>query len=109
MVGATSEEGCVVTNGMSQHSRRERNANSGLVVNITKEDLEPWGRWSGDPLAGVAFQRHWEQRAFEAGGKPMRPLPNGSRITSPTDPARTFQVRRDLWWAPISQGSAWAP
>jgi uncharacterized FAD-dependent dehydrogenase len=59
----------VVTNGMSQHSRRERNANSGLVVNITKEDLEPWGRWSGDPLAGVAFQRHWEQRAFEAGGK----------------------------------------
>jgi uncharacterized FAD-dependent dehydrogenase len=69
VVGATSEEGCVVTNGMSQHSRRERNANSGLVVNITKEDLEPWGRWSGDPLAGVAFQRHWEQRAFEAGGK----------------------------------------
>lgn len=69
VVGATSEEGCVVTNGMSQHSRRERNANSGLVVNITSEDLNPWARWPGDPLAGVAFQRHWEQQAFESGGK----------------------------------------
>lgn len=72
VVGATSEEGCVVTNGMSQHSRRERNANSGLVVNITNEDVEPWGRWPGDCLAGVAFQRHWEQRAFEAGGGTYR-------------------------------------
>jgi uncharacterized FAD-dependent dehydrogenase len=68
VVAATSEEGCVVTNGMSQHSRRERNANSGLVVNINRDDLEPWGRWPGDPLAGVAFQRHWERRAFAAGG-----------------------------------------
>jgi len=69
VVGATSEEGCVVTNGMSQHSRRERNANSGLVVNITSEDVDPWAAWPGDPLAGVAFQRHWEQQAFQAGGK----------------------------------------
>jgi uncharacterized FAD-dependent dehydrogenase len=69
VVGATSEEGCVVTNGMSQHSRRERNANSGLVVNITSEDMDPWARWPGDPLAGVAFQRHWEHQAFQAGGK----------------------------------------
>ncbi len=69
VVGATSEEGCVVTNGMSQHSRRERNANSGLVVNITIEDVEPWARWAGDPLAGIRFQRHWEQRAFQAGGE----------------------------------------
>lgn len=68
VVGATSEEGCVVTNGMSQHSRQERNANSGLVVNITCEDMEPWARWPGDALAGVAFQRHWEQRAFRVGG-----------------------------------------
>ncbi len=68
VVGATSEEGCVVTNGMSQHSRRERNANSGLVVNITNDDLDPWARWPGDPLAGVAFQRHWEQQAFKSGG-----------------------------------------
>lgn len=68
VVGATSEPGCVVTNGMSQHSRNERNANSGLVVTIEREDMEPWGRYAGDPLAGVAFQRHWEQRAFVAGG-----------------------------------------
>jgi len=68
VVGATSEPGLVVTNGMSQHSRRERNANSGLVVNITLEDLEPYGAFAGDPLAGVAFQRHWEQRAFALGG-----------------------------------------
>jgi uncharacterized FAD-dependent dehydrogenase len=72
VVAATSEEGCVATNGMSQHSRRERNANSGLVVNITTRDVEPWGRWPGDPLAGVAFQRHWEREAFRAGGGTYR-------------------------------------
>jgi uncharacterized FAD-dependent dehydrogenase len=72
VVGATSENGCVVTNGMSQHSRNERNANSGLVVNVDLEDLEPWGRYPGDPLAGIAFQRHWEQQAFRAGGGDYR-------------------------------------
>lgn len=72
VVGATSEAGCVVTNGMSQHSRNERNANSGLVVTIEREDMEPWGRYPGDPLAGIAFQRHWEQRAFLAGGGDYR-------------------------------------
>jgi uncharacterized FAD-dependent dehydrogenase len=68
VVGATSEPGAVVTNGMSQHSRNERNANSALVVNVERQDLEPWGSYAGDPLAGVAFQRHWEQQAFQAGG-----------------------------------------
>jgi uncharacterized protein len=68
VVGATSEPGLVVTNGMSQHSRRERNANSALVVNITLEDLEPYGAFASDPLAGVAFQRHWEQLAFVLAG-----------------------------------------
>ncbi len=68
VVGATSEPGCVVTNGMSQHTRNERNANSGLVVNVELADLEPWQRFPGDPLAGVAFQRHWEAMAFKAGG-----------------------------------------
>ncbi len=72
VVGATSEEGCVVTNGMSQHSRRERNANSGLVVPVTEEDLAPYGREAGDPLAGMAFQRHWERQAFLAGGGDYR-------------------------------------
>ena len=72
VVGATSEAGAVVTNGMSQHSRNERNANSGIVVNVTMADVEPYGRSAGDPLAGVAFQRHWEQRAFAAGGSSLR-------------------------------------
>ena len=72
VVGATSEAGAVVTNGMSQHSRNERNANSGIVVNVTLADLEPYGEAPGDPLAGVAFQRHWEQRAFVAGGASLR-------------------------------------
>ncbi|MBI1375448.1 MAG: hypothetical protein GC159_22260 [Phycisphaera sp.] len=62
VVAATSEVGCVVTNGMSQYSRNERNANAGIVVGITPED------YPGGPLAGIAFQRRWESRAFEAGG-----------------------------------------
>jgi len=63
VVAATSEEGRVVTNGMSQYSRNERNANSGIVVGITPED------YPGDVLAGVELQRQLESRAFELGGK----------------------------------------
>ncbi|OIQ64886.1 hypothetical protein GALL_535630 [mine drainage metagenome] len=62
VVAATSEIGRVVTNGMSQYSRNERNANSGIVVNVNPEDFP------GGPLAGIAFQRQWESRAFELGG-----------------------------------------
>ena len=62
VVAATSEAGSVVTNGMSQYSRNERNANSGIVVGITPAD------YPGHPLAGIAFQRRWEERAYEAGG-----------------------------------------
>ena len=68
VVGATSESGRVVTNGMSQHSRNERNANSGLVIPVLDEDLQPHERFPGDPLAGMAFQRALEGRAFELGG-----------------------------------------
>ena len=68
VVGATSEPGRVVTNGMSQHTRNERNANSGIVVGIELADLTPYGESADDPLAGVAFQRHWEGRAFVTGG-----------------------------------------
>ncbi len=62
VVAAASEPGGVVTNGMSQYSRNERNANAGMVVGITPAD------YPGGPLAGIEFQRHWEQRAFIAGG-----------------------------------------
>ncbi len=66
VVAAASEPGRVVTNGMSQYSRAERNANAGLVVDISPED------YPGGTLAGVAFQRHWEARAFAAGGGDYR-------------------------------------
>ena len=64
VVAATSEAGRVVTNGMSQYSRAEFNANSGLVVGI-----DPARDYPDGPLAGIAFQRHWESLAFEAGGE----------------------------------------
>jgi uncharacterized FAD-dependent dehydrogenase len=62
VVAATSEPGRVVTNGMSQYSRAERNANAGIVVGITPAD------YPGGALAGVEFQRFWESRAFAVGG-----------------------------------------
>jgi hypothetical protein len=62
VVAATSEAGRVVTNGMSQYSRNERNANSGIVVGITPAD------YPGDALAGIEFQRQWESRAYTLGG-----------------------------------------
>lgn len=63
VVAATSEEGRVVTNGMSQYSRAEFNANSGLVVGI-----DPARDYPDGPLAGIALQRHWEGLAYRAGG-----------------------------------------
>jgi uncharacterized FAD-dependent dehydrogenase len=63
VVAATSEEGRVVTNGMSQYSRAEFNANAGFVVGI-----DPARDYPDGPLAGIAFQRYWESLAFEAGG-----------------------------------------
>ncbi len=66
VVAATSEEGRVATNGMSQFSRNDRNANSGIVVGVTPEDFK------GDVLAGIEFQRKWEERAFELGGGSYR-------------------------------------
>jgi len=88
VVAATSEPGRVVTNGMSQYSRNERNANAGIVVGIAPADyaLPPSARSKsarsrdndgdavgaehagGGTLDGIAFQRFWESRAFELGG-----------------------------------------
>lgn len=62
VVAATSEPERVVTNGMSQYSRAERNANAGIVVGITPND------YPGGVLAGVEFQRRWESAAYLAGG-----------------------------------------
>ncbi|MEC4678987.1 MAG: NAD(P)/FAD-dependent oxidoreductase [Nitrospirota bacterium] len=62
VVAAASEVGGIVTNGMSQYSRHERNANSAIVVGLTPED------YPENPLSGIAFQRHWEKLAFKLGG-----------------------------------------
>lgn len=64
VVAATSEEGRVVTNGMSQYSRNERNANAAIVVGITPEQDYP-----GHPLAGIDLQRRLETLAWELGGR----------------------------------------
>lgn len=63
VVAAASEEGGVVTNGMSFYKRDSGVANSALVVNVTPDDME------GDsPLSGIEFQRRYEAMAFKAGG-----------------------------------------
>jgi uncharacterized FAD-dependent dehydrogenase len=69
VVAATSEPGRVVTNGMSQYSRNERNANAGIVVGIAPQDYRQDGASQGpvNPLDGMRFQRQWESRAFELG------------------------------------------
>jgi uncharacterized FAD-dependent dehydrogenase len=63
VVAAASEKGRVVTNGMSQYSRSERNANSAIVVGISPEHDFP-----GDPLAGIDLQRKLEEQAYALGG-----------------------------------------
>ena len=69
VVAATSEPERVVTNGMSQYSRNERNANAGIVVGINPADYrQQAGEGPVNPLDGVAFQRIWESRAYELGG-----------------------------------------
>lgn len=62
VVAATSEAEHVVTNGMSQYSRNEHNANAAIVVGITPEDFP------GGPLAGIVFQRELESKAYQLGG-----------------------------------------
>ena len=63
VVAAASEPERLVTNGMSQYSRAERNANAGMVVSVTPEVDYP-----GHPLAGIGFQRRWEEAAYHLGG-----------------------------------------
>jgi uncharacterized FAD-dependent dehydrogenase len=64
VVAAASEQGRVVTNGMSQYSRHERNANSAIVVGI-----DPQRDYPGHPLAGIELQRNLEALAFKVGGE----------------------------------------
>ncbi len=67
VIGCSAQQGGVITNGMSRYHRDSPYANSAVVVNVSVEDL------GGDgPLAGLAFRRHWEERAFRAGGGTYR-------------------------------------
>jgi uncharacterized FAD-dependent dehydrogenase len=66
-VAAASEPGRVVTNGMSQYSRNERNANAGIVVGVSAADFSHEA--PGGVLAGIGFQRRWEAAAYVAGGE----------------------------------------
>ena len=65
VVGATSCEKSVVTNGMSYHDRSGKNANSALLVDVHPED---YPGVETDPLAGIYFQEEIERKAYEAGG-----------------------------------------
>ncbi len=63
VIGAASEPGTVVTNGMSQYARNEMNANSAIVAEVTPADFRD------KPLGGIEFQRYWEEKAFFQGGE----------------------------------------
>lgn len=63
VVAAASEEGRLVSNGMSYHARDLDNANSALVVTVSPEDFK-----GSSPLRGMEFQRHYESLAFKLGG-----------------------------------------
>ena len=67
VVAAASEVGGVVTNGMSPFARDGENANSALLIAVSPADFP-----GNDPLAGVRFQREWEQRAFQLAGENYR-------------------------------------
>ncbi|MFT4553739.1 MAG: putative FAD-dependent dehydrogenase [Chlamydiales bacterium] len=63
VVAAATEEGRLVTNGMSERAQDGQNSNSALLVNVFPKDYG-----SDHPLAGVEFQRHWEEKSYQAGG-----------------------------------------
>ncbi|NJD04004.1 MAG: hypothetical protein FIA99_15725 [Ruminiclostridium sp.] len=98
VVAAASESGTVVTNGMSEFARDRENANSAFVVSVGPDDFG-----GSHPLAGVEFQRTWERKAFEAGGKdnsaPVQRLKdffegNVSRGFGSVKPSYTGSVRQ---------------
>jgi uncharacterized FAD-dependent dehydrogenase len=68
IVDSSTEPGRLATNGMSLKRRDSPYANAAMIVTVEPEDYASFARRPGDPLAGIAFQRHWEERAFAAGG-----------------------------------------
>lgn len=68
VVNSSTEPGLLCTNGMSLKRRDSPRANAAFVVSVQPEDVASFGRFPGDPLAGIAFQQEIESRAFQAGG-----------------------------------------
>ena len=94
IVAAASEPGGVVTNGMSNRARDGAFINGGFLVGVGPGDFG-----SDDPLAGVAFQRLWEQKAY-AFGRPCpagRGFPAGAAQSRPPHPPQHLPPRRVLW------------
>ena len=81
VIGSSSESGTMVTNGMSHFRRNSPWANSALVVNVGKEDFG-----GDDPMAGMEFQRQWEEKAFHLGG---------GRFRAPAQAVIDFLEKRD--------------
>ena len=84
VVNASSEEGRLAVNGMSYSRRDGKNANSAIIVTVTPEDFQLYAGSSGGPLAGIAFQRMLEEKAWNIGGggfryKDMESLPKNRR------------------------------
>ena len=69
VAASASEEGCLVTNGMSYYARDGVNANSALIVTVTPEDYVSYALGENDVLAGMRFQRDLEEKAFVLGGR----------------------------------------
>lgn len=67
VVNASSEQGRLAVNGMSNYDRSERNANSAIVVTVRPEDFDYYGQSDHHPLAGMEFQRKLETLAYQAG------------------------------------------
>jgi len=102
VVAAASEDGGVVTNGMSRFAREGRNSNAAFLVNVVPEDFGGEG-----PLAGVEFQRRWERAAFELGGRtfaaPAQLLGDflrGAPSSGPGDVEPTYT--RGVTWTDLS-------
>lgn len=87
VVPTPTEEGLQCTNGMSNSRRNAKYANAGVVVSVSVEDFAREG-FTG-PLAGLAFQRHWEKAAYELGGgkffAPSQSIPDylAGRVSKP--------------------------
>lgn len=85
VVASASEEGGLVTNGMSNFAREGQNANSALIVTVSPEDYAAYAGFEGEVLAGVHFQRELERRAFRLGG---------SNWKAPVQRVEDFHLRR---------------